>query len=535
MKKLTLYLEIAALFLVVFILLISLIGRDRGAYLPADSRETGGSENVAAEEGPLEGNHSARILEQTSYSTGPEEETVVPEDAWSRKKWLGDYPAMVKRRMIRALVPPSKTFFFLDKGRKRGLTYDSLMAFEKYINKQLKSKHMQVKVVVIPTSRKNLLEDLRAGYGDIAAGNLTITAARKELIDFTDPGMTGVEEIIVTRADYPAPKSIFDLAGQEVYVRRSSSYYESLQTLNSTLKSLGKKPVILRAADEYLEDEDLLEMVNAGLISMIVIDSHKGRFWEKIFKNIKLQPQLRLRTNGEIAWAVRKDTPLLKEVINGFVKKNKKGTLTGNMLYRRYLENTGYVNNNLTDSSRKKYNQTIEIFKKYASKYDFPYLLLTALAYQESGLDQKKRSQAGAVGIMQILPRTAKDKNVGIKQIDRLENNIHAGTKYLHFMKNRYFSDGTLDELNRDLFTIAAYNAGPARIARLRKEAKKRGLDPNVWFNNVEVVAAGRIGRETVQYVGNIYKYYVAYKYIVKQEQMKEVGKNILQQHYMSL
>jgi membrane-bound lytic murein transglycosylase MltF len=453
-------------------------------------------------------------------------------DIWVRKKMQGDYPEMVKRRVIRALVPLSKTFFFIDKGQKRGLTYDALVSFEKYINRQLKSKYLQVKLVVIPTSRKHLLEDLQAGYGDIAAGNLTITAERSRFVDFAEPGLTGVDEIIVSAKPAPALKSIFDLAGRKVYARTSSSYYESLRNLNKALVSAGKKPVRIETVDEYLEDEDLLEMVNAGLIPMVVIDNQKGQFWAKIFKNIKLYPKIKLRSGGKIAWAVRKDTPKLKKVINGFIKKNKKGTLTGNILYDRYLKNTDYIRNNVSGTERKKYKQTVSLFKKYAHKYGFPYLLLTALAYQESGLDQKKRSHAGAVGIMQVLPKTAADKNVGIKQIDRLENNIHAGTKYLQFMKKRYFSDGSLDELNKNLFTIAAYNAGPARIAKLRGEAKKKGLDPNVWFNNVEVIAARRIGRETVQYVDNIYKYYVAYKHIMLQERAREMEKDILEKKH---
>jgi membrane-bound lytic murein transglycosylase MltF len=235
-----------------------------------------------------------------------------------------------------------------------------------------------------------------------------------------------------------------------------------------------------------------------------------------------------VRTGGRIAWAVRKNCPTLKKVINEFVKKNRKGTLTGNILYNRYLKNTRYIKNNLRAADRKKYEQTVALFKKYAHKYDFPYLLLTALAYQESGLNQKKKSAAGAIGIMQVLPRTAKDKNIGISNIGRIENNIHAGSKYLRFMKDRYFSKGDLDELNSDLFSIAAYNAGPARIAKLRAEAGQRGLDPNVWFNNVEVIAARRIGRETVQYVGNIYKYYVAYKRILEQEKEKAKHKKQL-------
>ncbi len=471
---------------------------------------------------------------KTNVLPEPEKKTVA-EDVWSRNQWIGDYPKMVERRMIRVLVPPSKTFFFLDKGRKRGLTFDNLMAFEKYINKQLKSKHMQVKVVVIPTSRKHLLRDLKRGYGDIAAGNLTITPVRKELVDFTNPLLTGVSEIIVGHSNDPQLKNVFELSGKEVYVRPSSSYYESLLKLNETLLSLGKNPVTLITVDEYLEDEDLLEMLNVGLISRIVIDSHKGKFWEKVFPNIRLQPQIKLRVNGQIGMAVRKDTPQLLKVLNGFVQKNKKGTLAGNMLYRRYLEESDYVKNNLSDAAKEKYQQTVQLFQHYAGRYDFPYLMLVALAFQESGLDHKKRSGAGAVGIMQVLPSTAADKNVAIKNINQLENNIHAGTKYLNFMKKRYFSDGSLDELNSDLFTMAAYNAGPARVAQLRRRAVKQGFDPNVWFNNVEAIAAMQIGRETVQYVGNIYKYYVVYKHIVKQEQVKKIGKELLQEHYRGL
>jgi len=264
------------------------------------------------------------------------------------------------------------------------------------------------------------------------------------------------------------------------------------------------------------------------LIPMIVIDQPKGELWAKIFPNIKLHPKLILRTGGNIAWAVRKNSPKLRKVINDFVRKNKKGTLTGNILYNRYMKNTDYLRNNLSTGERKKFEQTVGLFKKYGHKYDFPYLLLTALAYQESGLDQKKRSHAGAIGIMQVLPKTAADKNIGIHQINKIENNIHAGSKYLRFMKSRYFSDGSLDELNKNLFTIAAYNAGPARIAQLRREAEQRGFDPNVWFNNVEVIAARRIGSETVRYVSNIYKYYVAYKRIEQQEARKRKEKSVL-------
>ncbi len=564
MKKLVLYLELGFLCFGLVILLLSSIDRKEIAEQPLPEQQdvivvTGASPAEVEPQAPVDG----EIVEQSSAEEieseivtlqpvgrkvrpGGEEEdkkTVIssPDDQeadvqqaqlWERQPWIGDLDGMRKRRSIRVLVPFSRTFFFLDRGRRRGLTYDALMEYEKFLNKKVSVKHLSVHIVIIPTPRDRLFSDLVAGYGDIAAGNLTITPERKKLVDFADPSLTNVQEIIVAGPGAPELNTIFDLSGLEISVRKSSSYYESLLALNKTLTSIGKKPVSITIADEYLEDEDLLEMVNAGLMPMVIIDSHKGEFWADIFKHIKLHHNLRLRTGGEIAWAIRKNSPLLKKNINIFVKTIKKGTLTGNILFQRYLKDTRYIRNSLSDSAMKRYNHTIDLFKKYAGKYDFPYLLLTALAYQESGLDQKQRSNAGAIGIMQVLPSTAADRNVNIKHINRLENNIHAGTRYLRFMADRYFADLDLTPLNRDLFTIASYNAGPARVAKLRKEAVRRGLDPNIWFNNVEVVAAARIGRETVKYVRNIYKYYVAYEYIMKKQRMKKVGTAILKSHY---
>lgn len=261
-----------------------------------------------------------------------------------------------------------------------------------------------------------------------------------------------------------------------------------------------------------MEDADLLEMVNAGLIPMVVVDDHKARFWAQIFDQITLHPDVTVNTGGKIAWAFRKGSPKLKQIANEFIKKHKKGTLLGNVLFKRYLESNKWARNSLSSEELEKLQNLVTLFKTYSERYNFDFLMMAALAYQESQLDHSKRSHAGAIGIMQMLPSTAADKNVGIPDIEVLENNIHAGVKYLRFLRDRYFSDPAIDPLNQNLFAFAAYNAGPARIRQLRAEAETMGLDPNVWFGNVEIVAAKRIGRETVQYVGNIYKYYLAYR-----------------------
>jgi membrane-bound lytic murein transglycosylase MltF len=433
---------------------------------------------------------------------------------------------MLERRQVRVLVVPNKMFYFIDKGQHRGVNVDIFLEFEKFINGKKKAGARTIRIIFVPVSRDQLITALMEGRGDIAAANLTITEERQKQVDFGDPMLTGVKEIVVTGPSVEPIKAPSDLSGREIHLRLSSSYYEHVVLLNKDLKNQGRKPVKIVLASEFLEDSDLLEMVNAGLIPMIVVDDHKARFWGEIFDKVTLHPDIAVHEGGEIAWAFRKSSPKLAEVVNAFVKDHKKGTLMGNMLFKRYLKENKWARNALSPEELKKFQAVVDLFKQYADRYDFDYLMTGALAYQESQLDHSKRSKVGAVGIMQILPTTAADKNISIPDVENLENNVHAGHKYLRFLQDRYFNDPEIDPLDRYLFTFAAYNAGPARISSLRQQTEKRGLDSNVWFQNVEVLAAEKIGRETVQYVSNIYKYYTSYKLARKwmEERKKAAG-----------
>lgn len=438
------------------------------------------------------------------------------------KQRFGDFDIMKKERIIRALVPYSLTFYFVDKGVQHGASYEYLKAFEEDLNKKLKTGNLKIHIIIIPTSRDQMIPKLVNGYGDLVLGNYTITEGRLKKVDFSDPVYLGVKEIVVTGPDSPEVNTLDDLSGQEVWVRLSSSYDESLETLNESLKEAGKNPVIIRAADENLEDEDILEMVNAGLIEFTVVDSHIAEFWSQVLEDLEIHYDIALRTDGETAWMMRKESPQLKKLVDGFIGEHKRGTLFGNMIFKKYLRSTDWVDDSLEGEDRERFDSMVEIFKKYAGQYEFDWLLLAAQGYQESQLDQSKRSPAGAIGVMQLLPSTANDPKVGIPDIEKLESNIHAGTKYLRFMVDHYFDDPDIEPRDRMLFAFASYNAGPRKIAQMRELAEERGLDPDVWFRNVDIVVSDKIGRETITYVGNIYKYYIAYEMALERNKKKE-------------
>ncbi len=422
-----------------------------------------------------------------------------------------DLPEMQQRRVIRALVTYSKTDFFEFKGRLRGLQTEVLQQYEKFLNKDVKKRGLKTKIVYIPVTFDHLIPALLEGRGDIAAAILTITPEREKKVAFATGGKLKVDEVVVRRKGVKGLNSVENLSGRTVYVLRGSSYVEHLKGLNVRLKAEGKKPVNIQEADPNLVTEDILELVNAGIVEFTVSDDYKARLWSKVLPNIVVREDLKVHTGSTVGWAVRKNNPKLLKSLNKFFQKIKLGTLLGNVIFNRYYKDTRWIKNPLADEERQKLEQVILLFKQYGDRYGFNYLALVAQAYQESGLDHNKKSSAGAVGIMQLLLSTAADRNVGIPDIQKLENNIHAGAKYMSFLRKNYFTDPKISDEDRLAFTWAAYNAGPAKVRRIRERAKKMGLDPNKWFRNVEHAAMKIVGTETVRYVANIYKYYVAY------------------------
>ena len=443
----------------------------------------------------------------------PEYESSLPEGVKDSlyKPFTGDLDQMVEHRLIRVGVTFNRTFYYVDMGVQRGLAFEMGRAFEDELNKKLKTTNAtRVHVFFVPLSRDALAAALTEGRVDLVVGQVTIRPELQALADFSNPTRTNVNEVVVTGPASPAIASIDDLSGKDVHARRDSAAWVSVLALNDTLKAKGRPPVVLREVPGRLEDDDLLEMVNAGLIPIVVVDDYLAEFWKKIFTDLTVHNTVVLRSGASLGVPFRKNSPRLAAELNAFLAKYGIGTAFGNMIEKRYLVNTTYAKRATSESERKKFLELVSLFRKYGEQYQMDYLLMAAQGYQESQLDNNAKSHVGAIGIMQVMPATGKELNVG--DITQIDNNINAGVKYMRFMIDRYYANEPMDQLNKGLFAFASYNAGPGRIRQLRREAEKKGLDPNLWFGNVEQIASERIGRETVTYVANIYKYYVAYR-----------------------
>ncbi|MGF1910470.1 lytic transglycosylase F [Vibrio kasasachensis] len=436
----------------------------------------------------------------------------------NKDPYYGDLPALEKKGVIRVLVSADLGFYYIEGGQPKGILAELLYHFEK----QLKQRSSYLNLQVIPIDRDDLLPSLKQGYGDLAVANLTITDKRKQNVAFSIPVRTNVQEWIITSKDTPKYQTITQLSGEEFWVRASSSYFESLQQLNHQLNKLGSPPVLIRFLEETLQDFEIMEMVNQGHLKATILDSHKSELWLNVMDNIQAHKELPIRSQGKIAWAFRKNSPKLKVLVDQYLVEHRTGTLMGNVIYGKYLGNTHWLKKVLDPKNIHKLELISKIFIQYSNEYQFDPLMISAQGYQESGLDQNKVSHRGAVGIMQVLPSTARDPNVNISNIYKIDNNIHAGVKYMRFIKDRYFNDHGISADNQVYFSLAAYNAGPGNIRKMRRIATQQGYDANKWFKNVEIVTRKNIGREPVQYVSNINRYFVIYKQLSELQKTRD-------------
>ena len=452
---------------------------------------------------------------------GAEQDELLFEQAL--QPWTGDLEGIKERGFLRFATAHNPLFLGAEFADQRGLAFDLARELENFLAEKVgKGQAGPIRVVVMPMARDAIIPAVAEGRADFAGANLTITAERSKVVAFSEPLWSEVRELVVTGPGLGQIASFDDLAASALHLRPSSSYFEHFQALNSQREAAGQDSIAIVEMDETLEDHDLLEMLDRDLLPAIVVDEHKAKVWDDIFENITVHGDLVVHEGGEIAWALRQDNPELRAVLNEFIATTRKGSLLGNILIKRYLKNKKWIKSVRSDEAMGRYENTIDLIKQYADQYDFDWLMIAAQGFQESGLDQSKRSPVGAIGIMQLMPATANDPVVSVGDVSEAEHNVHAGVKYLRHLRETYYDDDAIAPIDQVLFSFGAYNAGPGNMKKARGRAEKMGLDPNRWFNHVEIAAARSISSEPVTYVRNIYKYYVAYNLMERAQQERE-------------
>ena len=418
-----------------------------------------------------------------------------------------DWTGIERRGLLRVLVPRDRTNFFFAENRLRGMEYELVHEFERSLERERSGTRPQIDVAYVPVAFDRLIPALLEGLGDVAAGGLTITAEREQLVAFTEPYLSGVAQIVVASRKAPPLAGLEGLSGQLVVVGPGSSYLGSLEQLNARLSARGLAPSRIESPGRGFATEDMLELVNTGAFPYTVADQHVAELWSGVLGGLRLCPGLQLSSGDRIAWAVRRDNPELKGVLDAFLLVNRKGTRTGNVLFQRYFKDTKWIEAPDLDLHSGSLGAILDPLQKFAAEYGFDWRLIAAQAYQESRLDPAARSRSGAIGLMQLLPSTARD--MGFADVSKPEDNLQAGIRYMAWLRDTYFSDPAMPEAVRVDFALAAYNAGPGRVRRWRREAPELGIDPDRWFGGVENLALERVGFEPVRYVANINKYCV--------------------------
>lgn len=442
-----------------------------------------------------------------------------------------DLPEMMKTNKVRVLTTYTFGNYFVYEGKAYGFEYSLMEEYRKFLNKGRK-RGIQVEFHYFPVPYDLLIPSLNKGYGDIVAANLTITPERSQGADFTDPYLWNLKEVLVTNDSVQGIKKIEDLSGREIHVREDSSYFQSLKRLNERMNEQNLVPVKIMTLPGLVNTGEILELVSSGVIEITVADNHIASMADELLPNIKLHDKLIVNDDVKFGWLVRKNNPQLKASLNQFIKTIKKGTLLGNIYFKRYFKQNPWAKEYLESEDLDKFSEYAPLFKKYGEMYDIDWMLVEAQAFQESGLNPNVRSHMGAVGLMQLLPSTA--KYIGFDDIRSADNNVHAGVKYLKYLMDQYFPEDKYTSTERLRFALAAYNAGPGNIQKSLRKTKELGYDSTKWFENAELGTMRQVGLEPVHYVRNINKYYLSFlisdvlrdvKDEIKQKRLNELKK----------
>jgi len=430
-----------------------------------------------------------------------------PPEAWQRPGQVRDLPQVRGSGVLRVLVNQSRNSSGELNGQPVGVEYRRLRAFERYLNRSAKGGR-PLRLEIIPRAKDQLIAALQRGEGDLVAPGELVNLQGQGDISPSTPIMGKVPLVLVGHKGRVRYRRLEQLAGKTLALPAGSAAGEAVQRVNEQLAARRLRPIAIDWVDPSLAVEDVLEMIHAGIYSLSVVELPIAQRWAKVLPRLQVASEVRFPHDGKLSWFVRRDAGMLRASIDGFLKDYRPPSDQDAVFQRAYrrLYKVHYPLGNL---ERRRLEKVRPVLQQYAERNNLDWLNLAALAFKESTLNPAARGAGNATGLMQVTPAAA--RSVGVSNIHRLENNVQASARYLASIRRKFFASPRLNERERMAFTLAAYNAGPQRVQQLRAEARRRGLNPDQWFFQVERVAAEQLGLGVVSYVNSVNKYFLAF------------------------
>ncbi|MDZ4325097.1 MAG: transglycosylase SLT domain-containing protein [Pseudomonas sp.] len=410
-------------------------------------------------------------------------------------------------RVLKVLVNQSRNSSGEVQGQSIGVEYHRLRAFEQYLNGHARDGQ-EVTLKIIPKAKDQLLGALQRGEGDLVAPGELLDLQPGYAVSASEPIASNIPLVLVGIKGEKRYTHLEQLSGKTLALPNGSAAGVAISQINQKLALHKLAPVKIEWVDPSLAVEDVLEMVQGGIFHLTIVEQPIAERWGKILPKLRFDRQVLISEPGEEFWFVRRDASMLRASIDRFLigyKKPSDQDVAFLRIYRRLYQ----VHYPLAKADRQRLEKLRPVLQKHADAQGMDWLNLAALAFKESALQPNARSGSGPTGLMQITPSAA--QRVGVGNIQNLDANVQAGAKYLAMIRRKFFASPKLNERERMAFVLAAYNIGPERVQGMRAEARRRGLNPNQWFFQVERIAMEQVGMGPVSYVNSVNKYYLAF------------------------